>query len=129
MPRCPSRGRVRVLAVDSKRSTTHQPHLGRKFSDNCRRIIEHKHLAKAVELGAADTLKIVVTTQDGRTAKRPHQAFLLLKDVESGLDISYPFSIKDSGKGKVDLVGIIIRTELWMSLTSGRLRKICPHNS
>ena len=69
------------------------------------RLVEHKPLSKAVELGAADTLKIILTTQDGKTAKRPHQAFLLLKDAETGLDISYPFNVKDSGKAKVDLVG------------------------
>src|SRR5256885_6011278 len=27
------------------------------------------------------------TTQDGKTARRPHQAFLLLRDADTGLDI------------------------------------------
>ena len=68
------------------------------------RIVEHKSLSTSVTLGASDSLKIVLTVQDGKTAGRPHQAFLLLKDADTGLDISYPFSVKDSGKAKIDLV-------------------------
>jgi oligosaccharyltransferase complex subunit delta (ribophorin II) len=49
-------------------------------------------------------LKVVLTVQDGKTAKRPHQAFLLLKDADTGLDVSYPFGVKESGKAKIDLV-------------------------
>ncbi|KEF62753.1 uncharacterized protein A1O9_00726 [Exophiala aquamarina CBS 119918] len=56
-----------------------------------------------VKLGAGDTLKVILTTQDGKSAKRPHQAFLLLQDLSTNLDISYPFSVKESGKAKVEL--------------------------
>ncbi|KAG4417148.1 hypothetical protein IFR04_009717 [Cadophora malorum] len=59
-------------------------------------------LAKAVTLGAADSLKIVLSaTEDGK-AKRPHQAFLLLRDQDTGLEATFPFSVKENGKGKVD---------------------------
>lgn len=57
-----------------------------------------------MKLGAGDTLKVILTTQEGKSAKRAHQAFLLLQDPVTNLDISYPFSVKDSGKAKVDLV-------------------------
>jgi hypothetical protein len=57
-----------------------------------------------VAFGPSDSLKIVLTTQEGKTAKRPNQAFLLLQDSTSNLDVSYPLSVKDSGKGKVELV-------------------------
>ncbi|KAJ9621106.1 hypothetical protein H2204_012000 [Knufia peltigerae] len=63
-----------------------------------------KALSKPVKLGAADTLKVILTTQDGKTTKRPHQAFLLVQDSSKKLDISYPFSIKESGKAKLELV-------------------------
>ena len=56
-----------------------------------------------VPLTSTDTLKIILTTQDGKTAKRAHQAFLTLTDPTTTLEISYPFSVKDSGKAKVDL--------------------------
>ena len=62
-----------------------------------------KALPKALSLTSTDTLKIILTTQEGKTAKRAHQAFLTLTDPSSNLDISYPFSVKESGKAKVDL--------------------------
>jgi oligosaccharyltransferase complex subunit delta (ribophorin II) len=66
--------------------------------------VDRKPVAKPILLGASDSLKVLLTAQDGKTAKRPHQAFLLLKDTDTGLDISYPFSVKESGKAKVELV-------------------------
>ncbi|CAG7924166.1 unnamed protein product [Penicillium olsonii] len=62
-----------------------------------------KPLAKPVSLVGADTLRVTLTAQEGSSAKRPHQAFLLLKDGQTGLDISYPFSVKDNGKSRVEL--------------------------
>ncbi|PGH08753.1 hypothetical protein AJ80_07791 [Polytolypa hystricis UAMH7299] len=67
------------------------------------KLSEQKPLAKPLSLGGADTLKIILTAQEGRSAKKPHQAFLLLKDQDTGLDVSYPLSVKDNGKAKVDL--------------------------
>jgi oligosaccharyltransferase complex subunit delta (ribophorin II) len=61
-------------------------------------------LPKAVSLGATDTLKLLLTTTDGKTAKRPHQAFLTLTDPTTGLEESFVLNMKESGKGKVDLV-------------------------
>ncbi|PTU24104.1 hypothetical protein P175DRAFT_0497220 [Aspergillus ochraceoroseus IBT 24754] len=66
-------------------------------------IVSNKPLAKPVSLGSADTLKVALTVQEGKSAQRAHQVFLLLQDRESGLDISYPFSVKDSGKSRVEL--------------------------
>ncbi|KAJ4326436.1 hypothetical protein N0V94_000111 [Neodidymelliopsis sp. IMI 364377] len=62
-----------------------------------------KPLAKSVSLGATDSLKLDLTTLDGQTAKRPHQAFLTLTDPTSGLEESFVFSVKESGKAKVSL--------------------------
>jgi len=61
-------------------------------------------LASSITLSSADTLKIVLTTTEGKTAKKPHQAFLTLHEPSTGLEESYTFSIKDNGKGKVELV-------------------------
>ena len=68
------------------------------------RLSEGSALSKDVPFGASDTLKVILTTQEGKSAKRPHQAFLLLKDPQSGLETSYSFSVKETGKAKVDLV-------------------------
>ncbi|KAF2176996.1 hypothetical protein K469DRAFT_721089 [Zopfia rhizophila CBS 207.26] len=60
-------------------------------------------LSKSVSLGATDTLKLLLTATDGKKAKRPHQAFLTLTDPTTGLEESFVLSVKDNGKGKVDL--------------------------
>lgn len=70
------------------------------------RLSATKPLAKPVSLGATDSLKLDLTTLDGTTAKRPHQAFLTLTDPTTGLEESFVISVKDSGKGKVSLVCI-----------------------
>ncbi|KAI9891676.1 MAG: hypothetical protein M1814_002426 [Vezdaea aestivalis] len=59
-------------------------------------------LSNPVTLGASANCKIVVTATENRKAKRPHQAFLLVREMDSGLEASFGFSMKDSGKGKVE---------------------------
>lgn len=76
------------------------------------RLLERKALSTPISLGAADTLKVVLTAQEGRTPKQPHQTFLLLKDPASNLDISYPFNVKNNGKAKLELVGARRRRKL-----------------
>jgi len=55
-------------------------------------------------LGTADTLKVVLTATEGDDAKRPHQAFLTLRETATGLEESFPISIRASGKGDVKVV-------------------------
>lgn len=69
----------------------------------CARFAENQRLESPVSLGSLDTLRVSLTAQEGQTAKRAHQVFLLLKDPETGLDVSYPFGVKENGKAKVDL--------------------------
>lgn len=73
------------------------------------RLNPTKPLAKSVSLGAADTLKLLLTAVEGSTAKRPHQAFLTLTDPATGLEDSYVLNVKDSGKAKVELVCIALQ--------------------
>lgn len=61
-------------------------------------------LSPAVSLSSTDTLKIILTATEGKTGKKPHQAFLTLHDPATGLEESFPFSVKDNGKGKVEVV-------------------------
>ncbi|KAI9766618.1 MAG: hypothetical protein M1840_006429 [Geoglossum simile] len=67
------------------------------------KLSNHAPLSKPIALGASDSLKVILTAVEGKTPKRPHQALLLVKDVETGLETSFPFAVKDSGKGKLDL--------------------------
>ncbi|KAG8533097.1 uncharacterized protein KY384_001880 [Bacidia gigantensis] len=66
-----------------------------------------KPLKNAIQLEAQDTMKLILTTKEGNKAKRAHQTFLLLEDPTSGLETSFPFQVKESGKGKLDLVRIL----------------------
>lgn len=68
------------------------------------RITENKALSKPIQLASAENLKILLTTKEDSKAKRPHQAFLLVKDSKSNLDTSFAFQVKENGKGKVELV-------------------------
>lgn len=99
----PHRVKEQVWVVTAKTSE-HGLHLDRSVLLIKHSLTPGKPLAKIVELGPSDTLKVVLTTQEGKTAKRPNQAFLLLRDEASNLDISYPLSVKESGKAKIDLV-------------------------
>ena len=72
------------------------------------RISESKVLSKPVQLGSTENLKILLTTKENNKAKRPHQAFLLLKDSKANLDTSFAFQVKDNGKAKVDLVRLLM---------------------
>ncbi|KAM3454459.1 hypothetical protein MY5147_006809 [Beauveria neobassiana] len=57
-----------------------------------------------VALGHASTLKLSLTAEEAGKAKRPHQAFLVLRETASGLEAPFPLTIKESGKGTVKLV-------------------------
>ncbi|KAL8800776.1 MAG: hypothetical protein Q9182_004940 [Xanthomendoza sp. 2 TL-2023] len=67
------------------------------------KLIENKSLPDPISLGESDTLKIILTVNNDKKASRPHQAFLLLREPKSNLDTSFPLTVKESGKGKVEL--------------------------
>ncbi|MCJ1471758.1 hypothetical protein MMC13_000398 [Lambiella insularis] len=79
------------------------------------KLTQNKPLSQALRLGSSDTLKIILTTQDEKSPKRPHQAFLNLKDSISGLETSFAFAVKESGKGKVELTHKDIPSQLLAS--------------
>ncbi|KAF2863287.1 hypothetical protein K470DRAFT_289081 [Piedraia hortae CBS 480.64] len=56
-----------------------------------------------ISLPAGETVKVTLTTTEGKTGKKAHQAFLMLQDKETGLEDSYPFTLKENGKGKVEI--------------------------
>lgn len=61
-------------------------------------------MSKPVTLAGSDTLKVVLTAKEDRKPKRPHQAFLRLEDQKSGLDTSFALTVRENGKGKLELV-------------------------
>ncbi|KAK5130381.1 hypothetical protein LTR08_002173 [Meristemomyces frigidus] len=60
-------------------------------------------LASAITLPASDSLKIILTATEDKTGRKPHQAFLTLQEPTTGLEESFPFSLKENGKGKVEV--------------------------
>lgn len=62
-----------------------------------------ERVKNTLELGHTELLKLSVTTQEGSSAKRPHQAFLVLREA-SGLEVPFPLTVKESGKGSVKIV-------------------------
>lgn len=68
------------------------------------RFEESEPIQKELSLRPADVLKLQLTTVEGKEKARPHQASLLLKDAELGLDISYPLKVEESSKAKLELV-------------------------
>ncbi len=72
-------------------------------SDWCR-LSNRVALSKPVALETADNLKIILTATEAGKPKRPHQAFLLLQDPDTGLESTFPLSVKETGKAKVELV-------------------------
>lgn len=84
-------GKVEVLSRSSDSTSAHA------FSDK-------EPLISALTLGQGEKIKISLTTKDGSKAKRPHQAFLNIREA-SGLEAPFPLTIKESGKGTVEIVG------------------------
>ncbi|KAJ5480745.1 hypothetical protein N7539_006639 [Penicillium diatomitis] len=62
-----------------------------------------KPLSKPIAFTDVDSLRVILTAKEGSSSKRPHQAFLLLKDEKNGLDVSYPFTVKENGKARLEL--------------------------
>jgi oligosaccharyltransferase complex subunit delta (ribophorin II) len=68
------------------------------------RLNQNSPLSKPVSLGSTSTLKVVLTAKDNGNGKRPHQAFLVLQDQDTGLEAPFPLTVKESGKATVQIV-------------------------
>ncbi|KAM3524573.1 hypothetical protein MY4038_007698 [Beauveria bassiana] len=70
-----------------------------------------------VAFGHASTLKLSLTAEEAGKAKRPHQAFLVIRETASGLEAPFPLTIKESGKGTVKLTQKDLPIQLLNSAT------------
>jgi hypothetical protein len=104
--------KLRNLSIDLARRHAAQPQGHLPIQSNAdvllSRLSDHAPLVKPVELGAGATLKIVMSVTENGKGKRPHQAFLLLRDQDTGLETTFAFSSKESGKAKVDFVSMTL---------------------
>ncbi|KAI1077355.1 Oligosaccharyltransferase subunit Ribophorin II-domain-containing protein [Whalleya microplaca] len=83
-----------TLSVTAKKSTS---------GSVKEKLSEKAPLSKPVAFGGSDTLKIILTAQENGKGKRPHQAFLVLQEPDSGLEAPFPFTVKENGKATVDI--------------------------
>ncbi|KAG6086596.1 hypothetical protein E4U30_005192 [Claviceps sp. LM220 group G6] len=67
------------------------------------KFTDANRVKKALALGHQDTLRVSLTTKEGSAAKRPHQAFLVVKEAVSGLEAPFPLTVKESGKAMVQI--------------------------
>ena len=76
-----------------------------QLTDYFARFSPTKPVKGAIKLGSRDILKVSLTIKEGSQVGRPHQAFLLVQEPESKVEIFFPLSVKElSGKARVDLV-------------------------
>ncbi|KAK3382355.1 Oligosaccharyltransferase subunit Ribophorin II-domain-containing protein [Lasiosphaeria ovina] len=76
----------------------------RKGSEGIKEKLNQKTpLAMPVALGSADSLKVALTAKDNGKGKRPHQAFVVLRDQDSGLEAPFPLTVKENGKAVVQI--------------------------
>ena len=64
---------------------------------------DKERVKDTVTLRQGDKIKVSLTTKEGSKGKRPHQAFLVVKEA-SGLEAPYALTVKESGKGTVEIV-------------------------
>ncbi|RWA12591.1 hypothetical protein EKO27_g2523 [Xylaria grammica] len=64
---------------------------------------ETNQLSHPIAIGNTDSVKVLLVAKDGGKGKRPHQAFVVLKDELSGLEAPFPMTVKENGKAVVDI--------------------------
>ena len=81
---------------------------GRKFANQSasHRFTDSQRVKEALELGPSESIKVSLTTKEGSRAKRAHQAFLVVRE-HTGLEAPFPLSLKESGKGTVEIVSLL----------------------
>ncbi|KAK3329370.1 Oligosaccharyltransferase subunit Ribophorin II-domain-containing protein [Apodospora peruviana] len=79
--------------------------VSKKASDGSSKakLSQKEPLSTPVSLGSTDALKITLTAKDNGKAKRPHQAFLVLREQDSGLEAPFPLTVKENGKAVVNI--------------------------
>lgn len=61
-------------------------------------------MSDTLALSTADTLSVSLTAMEDGKAKRPHQAFVVIREEGSGLEAPFALKLKASGKGTVEIV-------------------------
>ena len=68
------------------------------------RLNQKAALAQPLALDTTDSIKLILTTKENGKGKRPHQAFVVIKEEDGGLEAPFALTIKESGKAVVEIV-------------------------
>ncbi|XXH05647.1 hypothetical protein Hte_012082 [Hypoxylon texense] len=60
-------------------------------------------LETPVTFDSSDSLKLLLTIKENGKGKRPHQAFLVLRQQGTTLEAPFPLTVKDNGKATVEI--------------------------
>ncbi|KAI1170913.1 Oligosaccharyltransferase subunit Ribophorin II-domain-containing protein [Nemania sp. FL0916] len=75
----------------------------KKAAGSKEKFSEAKPLSSPVTISNAESVKVLLVAKDGGKAKRPHQAFVVLRDDVSGLEAPFPMTVKENGKAVVEI--------------------------
>ena len=68
------------------------------------RLSQKAALAQPLALDSTDSIKVILTIKENGKAKKPHQAFVIVKEEDTGLEAPFAFTVKESGKAVVEIV-------------------------
>ncbi|KAI0390203.1 Oligosaccharyltransferase subunit Ribophorin II-domain-containing protein [Xylariaceae sp. FL0594] len=75
----------------------------KKAAGTKQKFAEDKPIFQPITVSNTDSIKVLLVAKEGGKGKRPHQAFVVLQEVESGLEAPYPLTVKENGKAVVDI--------------------------
>ncbi|RYC63503.1 hypothetical protein CHU98_g2723 [Xylaria longipes] len=75
----------------------------KKAAGTKEKFSETKPLSHPVTIRNTESIKVLLTAKDGGKGKRPHQAFVVLRDELSGLEAPFLMTVKENGKAVVDI--------------------------
>ncbi|KAI1157347.1 Oligosaccharyltransferase subunit Ribophorin II-domain-containing protein [Nemania serpens] len=75
----------------------------KKAAGRKEKFSETKPLSHPLTIGSTESVKVLLVAKDGGDGKRPHQAFVVLRDEASGLEAPFPMTVKENGKAVVEI--------------------------
>ncbi|GAP88201.1 putative oligosaccharyltransferase subunit ribophorin II [Rosellinia necatrix] len=75
----------------------------KKAAGTKEKFTETSPLSRPVTIGSTESVKVLLVAKDDGKGKRPHQAFVVLRDELSGLEAPFPMTVKENGKAVVDI--------------------------
>ncbi|PKS12833.1 hypothetical protein jhhlp_001045 [Lomentospora prolificans] len=75
----------------------------KKGNEATHKLNQKAALAQPLALDSTDSIKVILTIKENGKAKKPHQAFVIVKEEDTGLEAPFAFTVKESGKAVVEI--------------------------